>query len=555
VPRARLTALLLLLLTAAGILAREPRLLLEPRMWGEDGSNYYRFAFQNGWLDALLYLPLNGPGYYSFAQDAASVLAVALGPPERAAQVFLWLSLLAQLSPALVVLFGRSHVWDTTGKQALVCALLVLSPAAGIEVWLNLVIAMNHFGLAALCVLMEDLRPPVSRGRAWGLRLLLLAGGLSGPWVVALAPLFVLKALAERTRESRVQLGIVLATCAVQGAIVLATLSQGALDRERSAAVPVGLMLDIVAVHHLLQPILGGLLDRFVELAALRPALRGGSEPGVYWHGLLLLAPLLAGVSALLAPPPWRWQRWALLGGLVLSSAVAAVGAYGVAVGRYAFIPGLAVGLLLVDNLGPAATGWQRARRRISAVALAVALAAGAWGWHDHRADPGWEADYPAWADEVARWRADPEHALVGMPRAFLIPLQRRGIAADLKAELARLEGFELSAAGKRELLLPVRGVPAFGRLVLELDSAVPSADLALSLDLLRHDGTPLASGRMAEVRRRSRPGQPVLADTLVRGPGLGRVAALRLRLTAPAGGSSPVTIRRARFGDELLFF
>ena len=553
-PRARLTALLLLLLTAAGILAREPRLLLEPRLWGEDGSNYYRFAFQNGLLDALLYLPLNGAGYYSFAQDAASALTVALVPPEGAAQLFLWLSLLAQLTPALVVLWGRSYVWDTTARRALVCALLVLSPAAGIEVWLNLVIAMNHLGLAALCVLMEDLRPPVSRARTWGLRLLLLVGGLTGPWAVALAPLFVLKALAERTREARVQLGIVLATCAVQGAVVLATLSQGALDRERGTAVPLGLMLDTVTVHHVLRPILGGLLDRFVELASLRPALRGGSEPAVYWRGLLLLAPLLAGAASLLAPPPWRWQRWALLGGLVLSSAVAAVGAYGVAVGRYAFLPGLAVGLLLVDNLGAASTRWQRARRRVSVLLLAVSLAAGAWGWRDHRADPGWEADYPAWADEVARWRANPDHALVGMPRAFLIPLQRRGIAADLKAELARLEGLELSAAGKRELLLPVRGVPAFGRLVLELDSAVPPGDLALSLDLLRHDGTPLASGPMVEVRRRSRPGQPVLADALVRGPGLGRVAALRLRLTAPEDGR-PVTIRRARFGDELLFF
>jgi len=453
------------------------------------------------------------------------------------------------------VLFGRSAVWDTTGKRALVCALLVLSPAAGIEVWLNLVIAMNHLGLAALCVLMEDLRPPVSRARAWSLRLLLLVGGLTGPWVVALAPLFVLKALAERTRESRVQLGVVLGTCAVQAAVVLATLSQGALDRERSAPVPLGLMLDVVAVAHVLRPLFGGLLDRLVELAALDPALRGGAEPAVYWHGLLLLLPPLAAVAALIVPPPSRWQRWVLLGGLVLSSAVATVGAYGLAVGRYAFLPGLAVGLLLVDNLGATATRWQRARRRLSAVLLALSLAAGAWGWHDHRADPGWEADYPPWAQEVARWRTNPEHALTGMPRAFRFSLQRRCIAADLKAELARLEGLTLSPAGRRELLLPIRGVPAFGRLVLELDSAVPGDDLFLSLDFLQPDGTPLASGRMVEVRRRSRPGHPVLADALVRGPGLGRVAALRLRLTAPDGGDSTVTIRRARFGDELLFF
>ena len=558
-PRARLTALLLLLLTAAAILAREPRLALEPRMWGEDGSNYYRFAFQNGWLDGLRFLPLNGAGYYSFAQDAAAVLAAALVPPELAAHVFLWLSLLAQLTPALVVLFGRSYVWDTTGKRALVCALLVLSPAAGIEVWLNLVIAMNHLGLAALCVLMEDLRPPVTRLRAWGLRLLLLVGGLTGPWAVALVPLFVLKARAERTREARVQLGIVLAACAVQGAVILATLSQGALDRERASAVPLGLMLDVAAVAHVLRPLLGGLLDRYLELTSLMPALRGGGDPAVYLRGLLLLAPLLAGAAALILPPPSRWQRWALLGGLVISSAVASVGAYGVAVGRYAFVPGLAVALILVDNLGPAATRWQRVRRRISAALLAVTLAAGAGGWHEHRRVPGWEPDYPAWADEVALWRANPDHAVVGMPAAFEIRLQRRGIAADLKRELAQLDGVTLSPDGRSELLLPVDGVPAFGRVVLELDTAVPPETLGLTLDFLLPDGTTLASGRLVEVRRRSTPGHPVVADLVPRGARLTQVAALRLRRAAPdvASGSAsgPVTIRRARFGDELLFF
>ncbi|HZL99111.1 MAG TPA: hypothetical protein VFD43_02570, partial [Planctomycetota bacterium] len=305
--RARTASLLLLALTAAAILLREPRLLLEPRLWGEDGSNYYRYAFQNGWLAALTYFPVNGPGYYSFAQDAAAALAVALGPPERAAQIFLWISLLAQLTPALVVLFGRSYVWDTTWKRALVCALIVFSPAAGIELWLNLVIAMNHFGLAALCLLVEDLRAPVSRTRAWLQRLLLVAGGLTGPWVVALTPLFVLKARSERSREARVQLGLLLAACLVQGAIVASLLLQGSLDRERATGAPLALRLNVAAAAHVLRPLCGGLLDWFVDVASIRPALRPGAEAGVYLRGLLALLPLLAGVAALVLPPPSRW--------------------------------------------------------------------------------------------------------------------------------------------------------------------------------------------------------------------------------------------------------
>jgi len=548
---------LLLLATAAAILLREPRMLLAPRLWGEDGTNYYRFAFQNGALAALRYLPLNGPGYYSFAQDAAAALAVVLGPPEWAAQVFLWLSLLAQLSPALVVLFGRSYVWDTTGKRALVCALLVFSPAAGVELWLNLVIAMNHFGLAALCVLMEDLRADVTRARAWGLRVLLVVGGLTGPWVVALTPLFALKARAERSRESRLHLALLLGACLVQGAVVLRTVTQGALDHERATGVPPAMMLNVAAAAHALRPLLGTLFDRFVDATGIRQSLRPGAEAGIYLNGLLFLLPPLLALAALLAPPPRRWQRWALLGGLLISSGVASVGAYGVAVGRYVFIPGLTVALILVDNLAAPATPWQRLRRRVSAGLLAVTLGVGIVTWHENRTFPDWEPEFASWSDEVARWRADPQHRLACMPRIFEVDLQREGIARDFKAVLEGLRGVTLGAGGRDELLVPVRGVPTFGRLVLELDAEAPPEAFTLGLEFLGADGQVIASGRMANVRRRSTPGHPVLADGLPHGPGLLRVAALRFRL-APASGdgpAAPIAIRRARYGDELLFF
>ena len=553
----RLASWLLLLATAAAILLREPRMLLAPRMWGEDGTNFYRFAFQNGPLAALRYLPVNGPGYYSFLQDAAAALAVLLGPPEWAAQVFLWLSLLAQLSPAIVVLFGRSYVWDTTWKRALVCALLVVSPAAGIELWLNLVIAMNHLGLAALCALLEDLRADVSRARAWGLRLLLVVGGLTGPWVVALTPLFALKARAERSRESRVHLALLLACCLVQGTVVLRTMTQGALDHERATGVPPTMMLNVAAAAHVLRPLVGPLLDRYVDATGIRPALRPDGEPGVYAQGLLVLLPLLLAVGALLAPPPRRWQRWSLLGGLVLSSGVASLGAYGVAVGRYVFIPGLTVALILVDNLGATASAWQRLRRLLSAAVLAVTLGVGIVTWHENRTFPDWEADFAAWSDEVAQWRADPNHSLACMPRIFAVDLQREGIARDFKADVAGLEGVTLGGGGRSELLLPVRGVPTFGRLVLEIDGDAPPEAFTLGLEMLGPDGQPISAGRMATVRRRSTPGHPVLADGLPHGPGLLRVAALRLHLTAASGeGPAPaIKIRRARYGDELLFF
>jgi hypothetical protein len=553
--RRLLWPLLLSLLAGAAILLREPRLLLEPRLWGEDGTLYYRYAFQNGVLDALLYIPVNGPGYYSFAQVGASALAAALFAPEAVADVFLWLSLLVQLSPVLVVAFGRSSVWDRPWKQALVCALIVASPAAGIELWLNLVIAMNHFGLAALCVLMEDLREPVGRARAWGQRLLLLAGGLTGPWVVTLTPLFALKARAERSRESRVQLGLLLACCLVQGTVVWLTVSQGALDRQRATDPSPVMMVNVATYAHVLRPLVGSLADGLVETAELRPSLRPGSEPGAYLRGLALLLPVLLAALALVVPPPRRWQRWALLGALLLTSLIASLGAlHHIATGRYAYIPGLVLSLLLVDNLGQAATRWQRARRAVSALLLASALGMGIAGWHEHRRLPGWEPDYPAWSTEVARWRADARHVLGGTPDVFDIDLQRRGIAAELKQGLKALEGVTLTAGGRQELLLPVDGLPNFGRLLLDVETGLPHEAFTLSFDFVLPDGQVLATGRLVPLPARSRPGRLALVDAVPRMQDLGRVGALRLRLQVTAPGGGALTIRRARFGDELLF-
>jgi len=89
---------------------------------------------------------------------------------------------------------------------------------------------------------------------------------------------------------------------------------------------------------------------------------------------------------------------------------------------RYAFAPTVLTGLAL---LGVATTGPRPLRIGATAV-LAWLLLVGVAGYAAgvRRADGG-----PSWRAEVARWRADPGHALALWPQGWTVALARQAAA------------------------------------------------------------------------------------------------------------------------------
>jgi hypothetical protein len=185
-----------------------------PGIWAEDGTHFLPDALAHGL--GSLFIPFQG-----YVHVIPRIVALFLSPFPLATQPRLYtlaaifISLLA-FAPVL----SKRIDWlipspvARAGAFVLLCALPALS-----EVYGNLANLIFVCGVGSVLIgLSAD---PVGRlGRALEIAIVLILG-LSGPLLVLLSPLFVLRLLRERSRHSLYVLGAAALGCAIQLYILL----------------------------------------------------------------------------------------------------------------------------------------------------------------------------------------------------------------------------------------------------------------------------------------------------------------------------------------------
>ena len=200
------------LLVAALLFLHKPHALLTPQLYAEDGSIFLSFAEALGWrsmvepyMGYLHLLPALIAGIASHTLDPAwwplfyNAVAFAL-----------WLAVtLRVFSPRL----------DWPGKPLLACAFFI-GPQTG-EVLFNIT---NLQWLTALLLVQQSLvAPPASwRERLADLGIVAVIG-LTGPFSIALWPLFAGRCWRERTRDNAALLALVTACAMIQAWFVWKT--------------------------------------------------------------------------------------------------------------------------------------------------------------------------------------------------------------------------------------------------------------------------------------------------------------------------------------------
>lgn len=185
---------------------RKPDAFSTPQFWGEDGALFFTRAREAG--VASLFEHYNG---YVHLVPRAVALATAPLPPPLAPAVYDGAAVLIMLLAAAWCFSPRLCL---SPRAAAACALaLVLVPHSGV-VFANLTNVLNVLVLPlALLVFAADPTRPSERLTD----LVILAGaGLTGPWVAALTPFFLLRAAVRRTRWSIGLAVLAIASSAVQ---------------------------------------------------------------------------------------------------------------------------------------------------------------------------------------------------------------------------------------------------------------------------------------------------------------------------------------------------
>lgn len=238
---------------AAVLIARHPSMVWHAEFWAEDGWVWYPIAYNWG-LQSLLQ-PVAG-----YLQTISRLVALIsqLFPISWAPTIFMASALLIQIAPVVFLVSWRMDDAWRSRPARFAFAFLYLTLPNVYEVFVNLTNSQWHLCVLAFFILAS--RPPAGwAGRCFD-TLALAVTGLSGPFVILLAPMALWNLYDQRSvpsgrRTALWRLAIIVVTGCVQGMVIIATFS------ERSHLPPngssIGLLAKILARQIVLGPIMG----------------------------------------------------------------------------------------------------------------------------------------------------------------------------------------------------------------------------------------------------------------------------------------------------------
>lgn len=207
------------------IISRRPDALFNAQFWAEDGI-WFSQAYNFGALPALL---IPNVGYLSMIPRLASALAL-LFPLLYAPLIFNILAILLQASPAVFLFSGRFDEIIPSRSVKLLLALLYVALPNSYEVNATITNSQWHVGVLA-CMIVAAAIPKSVGAKIFDVVILLL-GGLSGPFCVALVPVLVLRWIIDRRGHTIVLFVANALTIGVQG--VTYYLSSATLHRVKA---------------------------------------------------------------------------------------------------------------------------------------------------------------------------------------------------------------------------------------------------------------------------------------------------------------------------------
>jgi hypothetical protein len=408
---------------------RQPAFFSEPRFWAEEGRVFFARAWTAPWWDMLVAAPLL---YLSFYTNLAVVLAANVVPLERAPLVTTLAALVAQTVPLVLLAGAVAPEWGD-GRRYVAMAIVLFASLTD-EIWLTTLHSHYYFALIAFVILLE----PGNVGRVRAVVYATLTGlaGLSGPVPCFLVPLFAWKAYRSRNRADAWQLGALAAATLVHVVAALTHLiahhkSVAELVARGPAGPAAGLGVAgfpcILWMKMIVLPIAGvDTADAFG--GACESITRGTSVVA----DSIFAAALLAQAGFLLvwlgAGLPRRWRGLAT-GSFVLIATSSILLSFGdkrillesaPGSSRYAYVPGVILLLLLLQNVWRAPGESPSLRNVVAAVLLAVGLVG---GLARYRETVRWRPSWPSWRSEVEAWRKDPNHALRIWPQSWAVRL------------------------------------------------------------------------------------------------------------------------------------
>lgn len=390
------------------IAARLPNVALHGRVWAEEGRVFLHNAAVLPWTQAL-FNPVGG--YLNLVANVAGIVGIHLVPLEQARYVDVATGLLFQALPAVLIVSSGLY-WLRTRASLVAALLLIATVPIAEEVWLNSLHSQFHLTLCAALILAMN---PVRGWTRWFHFVLILLGALCGPTIWFLLPLFIGRAVIDRSWPRAAQAAV------LGGGIVLQMLFFFQPGETNGAPLNPSAIADVFLIKNGLIPLLDFRTARAIAGGLMTMAAAGTIPAG------LILAEVV--VTCLVGMFLWLRGRDAVFW-MFAAAIIIALPSYAAARGgtldalvigagnRYAFVPQvlLALVLLWVAVVGKAWTGI------VAGIGVVWLLGVGIVEFHDDPMHHNFE-QFPNWVDEVAAWRRDHAHRVRTGPAGWAVDL------------------------------------------------------------------------------------------------------------------------------------
>ncbi len=392
---------------AALLCLRMPEIIIKGRFWAEEGTVF----FENAWkLPAMQALLTSYGGYLNLPANGAALAARWLMPLEWAPYLTISVALLIHLLAALILLTATDAWLRPRVTQIAGLFILLLAP----QIDEGLLQTLHcQFQLTLCCGLILALDVASGWRQYFRLSLLYLAP-LCGAVPIVLIPLFVMRALIDRSKPRLFQAAALGGGAAIQLAFFFHSVPG------RGYALHPFMALCVITLRYLEAPFLGVNVAE-VTAKIIRNELSQGRPPLLAaLPAALVIIPLTILTLANRRARPAFW--------LFASGATIAAGTYIGAIGgawamldaqggeRYVFVPQTLFGLTVLA-LAMTYSNWVS---RAAIVTLVWLLVVGAY-CYTHP----WKviANGPRWRHEIAAWRHDPTHVIQLWPAGWHMTL------------------------------------------------------------------------------------------------------------------------------------
>jgi len=286
------------------MVARRPDALFHAQFWAEDGTLWYRDAYQIG-ISAFLHPAL---GYLQTVSRLTAFIAVQF-PLACAPTIYAIIALYFQVLPAGIWLSKRldKNIVSWPGRIAVAYFYAVIPNSY--EWNMNITNTQWHLALAAFLIIIGS--PTEGVGSRLADTVIVLLSGLSGPFSIFYAPFAAWEYRRERTKQKAAILTITVICAAIQALSLLTTLcSRPLVHLDASFSTLCKILTD--------QILLGGLVGAHLTNIIIMNPFFGSAWAAVS----LTLCAMAVTIIALKIGPPAYVKMFLFIGLLLISSLI-----------------------------------------------------------------------------------------------------------------------------------------------------------------------------------------------------------------------------------------